>query len=700
MQQPTEFDPTPLTEIAPVTQRSLWVAWAAVAAAVLFGVGALNQRIVTQEETHRMRQLELGSQSTVGVAGDLVRLPLKQLEQVASNVAVQLYMTQIAQTAPDVMGGVAPERQYLENLLLATAAKGGFQASGESVVNANVTPARQSGIALLNAQGEVIAATRAMPPVNGALGNFLNDASRTRASASDPVTVGEGGQSIIYQAPIFAVQGDATGANYIGRVVAVKLLDAKTLRPALATPAPIVSTLLLLNEADGAQQWSLGADDLHATPLSGRPLELQAAHKPGHVLRGKDANGRESYAISRPLGAGHMLLLQQMERNEALAEVHSELRWIWIVVGLALLALAALLWAVLRNSAALRALMAAEHYQALVRGLDTKSRLLGLVTAHTPNIITILDDTGRVCFTNRVPPGSGSEGFDDQQGKTLIATIGAEAAKALLARSATALAENKPQRVVEKRETADGTHYIQCLHMPLDSIPVDLPFLTASSRGVLIIEEDITPLMLERERQERTLKRLVDCLVDFVDRRDPYAAQHSLHVSMLARGIAATLNQDEVVQETAELAGSLLNVGKMTIPEQLLAQASALDGDGLKRIREAIASSADIVEGVEFRGPVAESIRQSLERTDGSGPQGLKGDGILLAARIVAVANAYVGMTSPRAYREPLGIETATAQLMQAAGKAFDPAVVAALVHYLRNLGGEAALSDSGKTHG
>ncbi len=695
--QPTAFDPVPLTEIAPVTRRSLWMGWAVVAATVLCIVGMLHQRIMNQEEAHRTRQLELSSQSAAAEASQLVHQPLRQLEQVAANVAVQLYMTQIANAAPDMVGGVAPERQYLENLLLATAAKGGFQA-GEPVVNANLTPQRRAGIALLNQQGAIIAATRAMPPVQGRVGELLDAAARSAASVSDPVKLDDANpHSLIYQSPIYAVQSEPNAQNFIGRVVAVKPLDAASLKTVLSSPEPIHSTLLLPGQG-GAQQWVLEEDGWHTLPLSANTVEMRAAGQPGEIVRGKDANGHDSYAIARPLEAGNLMLLQQVERREALATVRAELGWIWSVVTLALLALAVLLWAVLRHSVALRALMAAEHYQALVRNLDTKSRLLGLVMQHTPNTITILDDAGRVCFTNRIPTG-GELRSEDQQGKTLIALIGAEAARSLLERSHQALQENNSLRVVETRETPDGLRYIQCKHLPLDSIPVDLPFLTPQSRGVLVIEEDITPLMQERARQERTLKRLVECLVDFVDRRDPYAAQHSVQVSMLARGIAATLNQDAVGQETAELAGSLLNVGKMTIPEQLLAQASALDGEGLKRIRDAIASSADIVEGVDFRGPVAESIRQSVERTDGTGPHGLRGEEILIAARIVAVANAYVGMTSPRAYREPLGTEAATAQLMQAAGKAFDPAVVAALVHYLRTLGGEAALSEAMRPH-
>ena len=81
-----------------------------------------------------------------------------------------------------------------------------------------------------------------------------------------------------------------------------------------------------------------------------------------------------------------------------------------------------------------------------------------------------------------------------------------------------------------------------------------------------------------------------------------------------------------------------------------------------------------------------ETLRQLQERWDGAGePNGLSGDRILLPARVVAVANAFVAMVSPRAWRAGSSVDEAVTQLMAAVGKAFDRRVVAALVNYLDN---------------
>ena len=99
-----------------------------------------------------------------------------------------------------------------------------------------------------------------------------------------------------------------------------------------------------------------------------------------------------------------------------------------------------------------------------------------------------------------------------------------------------------------------------------------------------------------------------------------------------------------------------------------------------------------LLEGVEFDGPVIETLRQCHEQWDGGGrPNGLKGREIIPTARVLAVANAFVGLVSPRAYRAPMTIDDASRILVGEIGRKFDPAVVAALVSYLENKGGRGA---------
>jgi HD-GYP domain-containing protein (c-di-GMP phosphodiesterase class II) len=99
--------------------------------------------------------------------------------------------------------------------------------------------------------------------------------------------------------------------------------------------------------------------------------------------------------------------------------------------------------------------------------------------------------------------------------------------------------------------------------------------------------------------------------------------------------------------------------------------------------------TADMLETVEFDGPVVKTLRQLRAHWDGSGsPQGLSGEDILLSARIVAVANAFVGMSSARAHRQGMEMEKAVLFLLNDADRIYDRKPVAALMNYLENKDG------------
>ena len=125
------------------------------------------------------------------------------------------------------------------------------------------------------------------------------------------------------------------------------------------------------------------------------------------------------------------------------------------------------------------------------------------------------------------------------------------------------------------------------------------------------------------------------------------------------------------------------------MPKELLTVRRNLGPAEIEVVREGIRSSAGMVSEVDFDGAVAETIAQVHENVDGSGrPSGLKGDAILLSARIVAVGDSFAAMISPRVYRPALGIDAAERQLSALSGVRFDRKVIAALLNYLENHGG------------
>ena len=174
-----------------------------------------------------------------------------------------------------------------------------------------------------------------------------------------------------------------------------------------------------------------------------------------------------------------------------------------------------------------------------------------------------------------------------------------------------------------------------------------------------------------------------------VDQRDPFSAHHSARVAEVASAIAQGMHMSDAAVETCDIAGALMNLGKVTVPKSILTKTGKLSDSELAMVRDSVFTSAELVKGVDFDGPVADTIRQIQEHWDGSGqPDNLAEEGILPTARVVAVANAFVGMVSARAYRQGMSFDEASKALVSGAGTAFDRRPVSALLHYLDIEGG------------
>src|SRR6202007_2488764 len=136
--------------------------------------------------------------------------------------------------------------------------------------------------------------------------------------------------------------------------------------------------------------------------------------------------------------------------------------------------------------------------------------------------------------------------------------------------------------------------------------------------------------------------------------------------------------------ELTRLAGNLHDLGKLAIPEDVLRKPHSLTEAERLMLERHPQIGFRMLESLGVQ-PVAEWVLHHHERWDGAGyPNRLAGDQIPLGARIIFVADAYVALTSERAYREPLTQQAALAELDRCSGTQFDPAVVEALAEELR----------------
>ncbi len=174
--------------------------------------------------------------------------------------------------------------------------------------------------------------------------------------------------------------------------------------------------------------------------------------------------------------------------------------------------------------------------------------------------------------------------------------------------------------------------------------------------------------------------RAAASLARAVDSRDAYTGSHSERVANLAAEIATRLGLPAEEVELTRLAGSLHDLGKLAIPEEILRKPAALsDAERLVLERHPQIGYRMLESlGVD---PIAYWVLHHHERWDGSGyPDGLAGDRIPLGARIIFVSDAFDAMTSDRLYRDSLSFEEAVAEVERCASSQFDPQVVSAFL--------------------
>jgi len=176
---------------------------------------------------------------------------------------------------------------------------------------------------------------------------------------------------------------------------------------------------------------------------------------------------------------------------------------------------------------------------------------------------------------------------------------------------------------------------------------------------------------------QATLDGIIKALAATTETRDPYTAGHQQRVTELAVALAEEMCISDHQKAGIRVASLLHDIGKMSIPAEILSKPTKLKEMEFALIKNHSAVAYDILKVIDFPWPVAEIVLQHHERLDGSGyPNGLKSDEILLEARIIAVADVVEAMSSHRPYRAALGLEAALNEISKNKDSKYDPDVV------------------------
>ncbi len=177
----------------------------------------------------------------------------------------------------------------------------------------------------------------------------------------------------------------------------------------------------------------------------------------------------------------------------------------------------------------------------------------------------------------------------------------------------------------------------------------------------------------------RSYKATVQALSNAVEARDAYTGKHAERVAAYGIELARALGLSQLDAPEVEFGFLLHDIGKVAIPDSILYKPGALTDDERRMMSRHPAIGAEIVRGIEFLEEATKVVRSHHERWDGTGyPDGLRGEGIPIAARVFAVADVLDALTTDRPYRPAMSLAEARRMIVAGSGSQFDPAVVRA----------------------
>ncbi len=179
------------------------------------------------------------------------------------------------------------------------------------------------------------------------------------------------------------------------------------------------------------------------------------------------------------------------------------------------------------------------------------------------------------------------------------------------------------------------------------------------------------------EQLAQSLHNTVLALVRTLEKRDPYTAGHQQRVAELSSAIGREMGLSDHQIKGLHLGALIHDIGKIYIPFEILNRPGKLTSEEFMLIKTHSTVGHEIIADTDFPWPIADMILQHHERMDGTGyPAGLRGNDIILEARIIGVADVVEAMSVHRPYRPSLGIEKALTEVTRTRSTGLDPAVV------------------------
>lgn len=322
----------------------------------------------------------------------------------------------------------------------------------------------------------------------------------------------------------------------------------------------------------------------------------------------------------------------------------------------------------------------AEQYAKFANRINRQKELLNSINNTIKEYIGLKDKNGKYSYVNPAFAESVGKTVDDVIGLDDEAIFGHGTAQRL--KKLDEMTKSSGQSIT----TIDEVYMMgEKRHLQISKVPVHFD----NEDGIVTVTRDITDLVEEQHKREKSIKQTVSALVRAVELRDPHLSGHSKRVSEFATAVAQDISSDIRVKRAVEMAANLSQIGKLDIPNEILTAETRLTEKQQKIMQGHIQSAENILSDIDFDVPVPQAVGQMYERLDGSGyPRGLKEDEICLEARILGVCDYFAARIEPRSYRQAITPSEAIKFLEQNSDK-YDPRVVRALRGIVESSTGE-----------
>jgi PAS domain S-box-containing protein len=322
---------------------------------------------------------------------------------------------------------------------------------------------------------------------------------------------------------------------------------------------------------------------------------------------------------------------------------------------------------------------------------EEDSRRLASVVRHSLELVNLAKPNGTMVFLN-------------DAGKKMLGISEEDIAQTNIMKVIPEHLRNKVQQEVLPSINKDGywegdLQYLNVKTGGLTDVHAITFKIADPETGTLQLLANVSQDITERKRAEESLRGTLNSLrkavgttiqvmVSAVETRDPYTAGHQIRSADLARAIAIEMGLPQEKIDGIRMAGSIHDIGKLSIPAEILSKPKKLTEIEFSLIKEHSRSGYEMLKDVESPWPLAEIVYQHHERMDGSGyPRNLKGDDILMEARIMAVSDVVESMASHRPYRPAIGIKAALEEIEKNKGILYDNTVAEACLKLFREKG-------------